>query len=267
MRSPTISLIVSTYNQPGFLRLALDGLANQRDDRFELIISDDGSGPETKQCIDDFSSTRAIDLKHIWHDDAGFRKSMVLNKSIAAATNEYLVFMDGDCIPRSNFVAQHRSLARKNRIVGCDRVRLDQTITERLLDNDLEIHAWSLPALLKLRISGHINRLLPLIPLPLGAIRARTPHRWQRIRGCNFGIFKEDICAIHGFDESFTGWGYEDADLAVRAISQGCLVRRGDHAATVLHLWHEELNRDEAKSNRHRLEASIANRPPPGGAS
>jgi glycosyltransferase involved in cell wall biosynthesis len=264
VRSPTISLIVSTYNRPDFLRLVLDGIANQGDDRFELIISDDGSGPETKRCIDGFSSTHAIDLKHIWHEDEGFRKTIVLNKSIAAASNEYLVFIDGDCIPRSNFIAQHRSLARKNRIVGCDRVRLDEKTTQRLLDNDLEIHGWSLLALLKLRMGGHINRLLPLISLPLGAFRNRTPHRWQRIRGCNFGIFKEDICAIHGFDESFTGWGYEDSDLAARAINQGCLVRRGDHAATVLHLWHEELNRDEAKSNRHRLEASISRRPAAG---
>ncbi len=183
---------------------------------------------------------------------------MVLNKSIAATTNEYLVFMDGDCIPRSNFIAQHRSLAREKRVVGCSRVRLDRTITQRLLDGDLQIHDWSLLGLLKLRIGGHINGLLPLISLPLGAIRNRTPRRWQRIRGCNFGIFKEDICAVHGFDESFAGWGYEDSELAVRAINPGCLVRRGDHASTVLHLWHEELNRDEARSNRHRLDASIA---------
>ncbi len=260
MQPPSISLIVNTFNQPDFLRLVLDGIKNQGDNEFELIISDDGSSLETKKCIEGFSRAHEIDLKHIWHEDEGFRKAVVLNRSIAAATNEYLIFLDGDCIPRRNFIKQHRSLARKKRMVGCSRVRLDQTITQRLLDHDLRIHDWSVVALLKLRMSGHVNALLPLISLPLGALRNRTPRRWQRIRGGNFGIFKEDICAIRGFDESFVGWGYEDSELAVRAVNQGCLVRRGDYAATVLHLWHEELNRDDARSNRHRLDASISSR-------
>lgn len=253
MQNPTITLIVSTYNRPDFLRVVFDGIAAQWDQSFELILADDGSTEETKTCFNLFSEQNEIPTQYIWHEDIGFRKSAILNKAITASNNEYLVFLDGDCIPRKNFIAHHRSLARKNRIVGCSRVLLDHTITQHLLDNDLKPHNWSLFELLKLRISGHINRILPFIPLHLGPIRNCTPRDWGKIRGCNFGIFKENALAIGGFDESFTGWGYEDSEFAARAIHEGCAVKRGDYKATAMHLWHTDVCRDAAGSNKSSL--------------
>ncbi|MDP6693917.1 MAG: glycosyltransferase family 2 protein [Phycisphaerales bacterium] len=257
MQKPSITLIVSTYNQPDFLRLVLQGIANQQDPNFQLILADDGSEPETKSCIDLFSTEHDLKFEHIWHEDNGFQKSEILNKAISASTSDYLVFLDGDCIPRQSFIKDHRNLARQKRIVGCSRILLDQTITQHLLDNDLQVHAWSLISLLKIRISGHLNRFLPLMPAFLGPFRAITPKAWKRVRGFNFGIYREDMLAIGGFDESFTGWGYEDSELAVRAINSNCLVRRGDHRATVLHLWHPDASRSEATSNKSHLEDSI----------
>ena len=258
MQKPTITLIVSTYNQPEFLRLVLEGIANQSDTDFELILADDGSGVETKTRIDAFIKEFPMKTKHLWHEDNGFRKSTILNTALDSASNDYIVFLDGDCIPRVNFIAHHRALARKNRIVGCSRVLLDQTMMQHAIDNDVRLHRWSWFSFLGVRISGHINRVFPLVPLLLGPIRSWTPRSWKRVRGCNFGIYKENIMAIGGFDESFTGWGYEDSEMVARAINSGCLVRRGDHLATVLHLWHMEASRDEATSNKSSLEETVS---------
>lgn len=257
MQKPSITLIVSTYNQPDFLRLVLDGIADQSDKDFELIVADDGSTDETPSCIETFSKQNPIQTQHIWHEDEGFRKSAILNKAINASNNKYIVFLDGDCIPPRNFIKHHQSLARKKRIIGCSRILLDQTITRHLLDNDLKPHQWPLISFLKLRISGHINRFLPLVPIHLGLLRNSTPRAWKKIRGCNFGIYKDDLIAIGGFDESFTGWGYEDSELVARAINNGCFVRRGDYRATVLHLWHPEVSRDKAESNNSNLESTL----------
>ena len=256
----TISLIVSTYNQPDFLAIVLKAITQQRDQDIELIIADDGSEHQTKELIEEFASSSQIPLLHVWHEDEGFRKSVVLNKAIVAANHGYLVFIDGDCVPRRTFISDHKNLARKNRIVGCSRVLLDQTITQHILDNSLQPHLWSLIAFIKLRLSGHINRISPLLSLPLGPLRNQSPNRWQKIRGCNFGIPRETLLEIGGFDESFIGWGYEDSDLVVRAINHGCTVRRGNYAATVLHLWHPEVDRSEASSNKKRLEETISTR-------
>ena len=257
MQNPSITLIVSTYNQPDYLKLVLDGIANQSDNDFELIVADDGSTEETSSCIESFCKQNPIQTQHIWHEDNGFRKSAILNKAINASKNNYIVFLDGDCIPSNNFIKHHRGLARKNRIVGCSRILLDRTITRHLLDNDLKPHQWSIFSFFKLRVSGHINRILPLISVPLGLLRARARRKWQQVRGCNFGIYRDTLIAIAGFDESFTGWGYEDSELAARAINNGCFVRRGDHKATVLHLWHPDVNRDEADSNKANLESTL----------
>ncbi|HIB01091.1 MAG TPA: glycosyltransferase, partial [Phycisphaerales bacterium] len=105
-----------------------------------------------------------------WHEDEGCRKSIILNQAIGAANNDYIVFLDGDCIPRKNFIHDHQKLARPHRIVGCSRVLIDQPLTLHALDNELHIHQWSLLELAKVRISGHLNRVLPLIPLMLGPL-------------------------------------------------------------------------------------------------
>lgn len=257
MQKPSITLIVTTYNQPDFLQLVLGGIANQQDQQFELIIADDGSTKETTSCIETFCKRTSLPVEHVWHKDDGFQKAAILNKAINAAKNQYIVFLDGDCIPLRHYISHHKSLARKNRIVGCSRILLDQTITQHLLDNDLKPHQWNFLSILKLRISGHANRVAPIIPLHLGPLRTMTQKAWGKIRGCNFGIYKENLIDIGGFDESFAGWGYEDSELAARAINAGCYVRRGDHKATVLHLWHSQRNRDEASSNKSNLHSTL----------
>ena len=257
MKSPSISLIVSTYNSPEFLRLVLDGIQNQSDPHFEVLIADDGSGIETKSCIERYQAKCTVKIKHIWHKDDGFRKSSIMNKAIMESVNPYIVCIDGDCIPRIHFVRDHRALLRKNCVVGCSRIMLDQTISQHLIDNNLSPHRYSIIKWLGLRLSGHINRILPFISIPMLGLRNLTPRNWRKIRGCNFGAWKIDMVEVGGFDESFTGWGYEDSDLAVRLINHGLKVRRGDYAAVVLHLWHENISRSEATSNHQKLMESI----------
>ncbi len=235
----------------------LAAISDQGDQSFELLIADDGSGDKTRECIESFSNHSQIQIQHLWHEDDGFRKSAILNAAIEAARNDYLVFLDGDCIPRKNFIRDHKKLARTRRIVGCSRVLVDQTLTQHAIDNELHLHRWSLSKLAQVRISGHLNRFLPFIPLSLGPLRSSTPRAWKRVRGCNFGLFRKDLLEIGGFDESFTGWGYEDSELVARAINAGTFVRRGDYRATVMHLWHPQASKDDALSNKSQLQDTL----------
>jgi glycosyltransferase involved in cell wall biosynthesis len=257
VQKPSISLIVSTYNQPDFLRLVLCALVNQTDRNFELLIADDGSNEETRTLLDKFEQKQQISVKHIWHEDNGFQKSQILNKAALASTNDYLVFLDGDCIPRTKHIKDHRALAKKSRIVGCSRILLDETLMAHTRNNQLEAHRWSLWKLLGFRISGHVNRIAPLLRIPLFSLRGVAPKNWKKVRGCNFAMFKEDFLRIGGFDESFTGWGYEDSELVARAINSGCLVRLGDYRGTVFHLWHPDASRDDEQSNKKSLEETL----------
>ncbi|HYR08049.1 MAG TPA: glycosyltransferase, partial [Longimicrobium sp.] len=100
-----LSVIVSTYNKPRDLERVLHGYAAQTDRRFELLVADDGSGPETAAVIDRVRREAGLPIVHVWHEDRGFRKSEIMNRAIAASTGDYLLFTDGDSIPRADLVA------------------------------------------------------------------------------------------------------------------------------------------------------------------
>ena len=105
------SVILSTYNQPAWLRLTLYGYLFQTDPAFEIVIADDGSGEETRELIERFKTTSDLHIQHVWHADAGFQKCTILNKAIKAAKGDYLILSDGDCVPRNDFIAVHKAHA------------------------------------------------------------------------------------------------------------------------------------------------------------
>ncbi|HSH91690.1 MAG TPA: galactosyltransferase-related protein, partial [Ramlibacter sp.] len=59
--------------------------------------------------------------------------------------------------------------------------------------------------------------------------------------------------AVNGFDESFSGWGHEDADLVLRLHHLGAKRKNGFLATEVFHLWHGENSRANEGVNRERV--------------
>ena len=102
-----ISVIISTYNNPKWLGKVLWSYQFQSFRNFEVLVADDGSSKETKDLIEDFKAKNFFSIKHVWHEDNGFRKTKILNKAILESSSEYLLFTDGDCIARDDFIQQH----------------------------------------------------------------------------------------------------------------------------------------------------------------
>src|SRR5690242_7243799 len=102
-----VSVIISTYNAPEWLETVLWGYECQTNKNFEVVIADDGSGESTRQLIERMQKESSLSIIHVWHEDRGFQKSQILNKAIKASTTDYLIFSDGDCIPRKDFVEVH----------------------------------------------------------------------------------------------------------------------------------------------------------------
>ncbi|HJS07406.1 MAG TPA: glycosyltransferase, partial [Pirellulales bacterium] len=113
-----LSVILSTFNSPAWLEKALWGYAAQSHRNFEVLVADDGSSDETRQRIDVMRVRTGMTIRHIWHEDRGFRKCTILNRAIEAAAADYLVFSDGDCIPRHDFLGVHARLARLGRFLS-----------------------------------------------------------------------------------------------------------------------------------------------------
>jgi glycosyltransferase involved in cell wall biosynthesis len=255
-----LSVIVSTYNRPDALRAVLAGLAEQSDGAFEVLVADDGSGDETRDTVAECAAASSVPIRHVWHEDRGFRVSAIRNLAARQANGDYLVFIDGDCVPRLDFVARHRVLAEPGWIVAGNRLLLSESFTRTVLEQRLPIHRWALPDWWRARRARNLNRIGPLLRLPLGPLRKIAGRRWQRLRGCNMGIWKADLLAVNGFDETFEGWGYEDSDIAVRLVNAGRGLKKGAYACGLLHLWHRENDRRQEARNWDLLQQRIRSR-------
>ena len=253
-----ISILLATYNWPQALNLCLESLATQTDRNFEIIIADDGSTENTKHIIDSFIGSHPAAIKHLWQEDQGFRKTKILNQAIAAAHGDYLVFVDGDCIVQPDFVARHRELAQKGYLVTGSRILLNESLTQDLLSWSQWSFQKFCTGLLSKRISGGMNKYLPLkIKLGNGSWRDYKKFVWRRIKGCNMACWKADAEAINGFDETMTGWGHEDADLIFRLQHHGIRRKSGSWSTEVLHLFHKIHDQSNAAENARRVREKI----------
>lgn len=260
MNTPKLSLIVTTYNRPDALRAVLDALACQKDaGNFEVLIADDGSRPDTAELIASRIPAYPICLRHVWQEDKGFRAAAARNKAAVQARGDYLIFLDGDCLPLPDFCAQHRRLIEVGWCVAGNRVLLGEKFTPKLLNNPEPAHVvhWAGTDWKAAVKRGDANKGTACTRLPLGLLRKIGGRRWQRVRTCNLGVWRTDFIAVNGFDESFNGWGYEDSDFAVRLIRQGIRVKDGRFAVPVLHLWHKENDRSQQPENWARFEATL----------
>jgi glycosyltransferase involved in cell wall biosynthesis len=253
-----VSLIVTTYNRPDALAAVLRGAFAQSDRGFEILIADDGSRDDTRFLIDDLTLAAPVPVRHVWQQDRGFRAGAARNRAAALAQGEYLVFLDGDCVPRPDFIAQHRSLAEAGWMVAGNRILLSEEFTRDVLAGGAPLHSWTLAEWRSARHRGAINRLLPLRRLALGPLRKLGRRRWQRVRTCNLGLWTADFRAVNGFDETFEGWGFEDSDLAVRLLNFGVRRKEGAFATGVLHLWHRDNDRAQESENWQRLQRRLA---------
>jgi glycosyltransferase involved in cell wall biosynthesis len=250
-----ISLIVATYNREAALAAVLRAFGRQTDRDFELIIADDGSGPATRRVLNVWSSV--LPIKHVWHEDRGFRLAEIRNRAILRSAGSYCVFLDGDCIPRPGFVAAHRRLAERGWFVAGNRALLSPALSARIESEKLAPELWSTLRWIGARLRGDVNRLAPLLTFPLGPARKMQGGRWQSARGGNLAIWRDDLLRIDGFDAAFSGWGREDSDIIVRLIRSGVRRKDGRFATGVLHLWHPENDRTQLLDNESRLDAVL----------
>jgi GT2 family glycosyltransferase len=249
----TTAYVVLTYNRSDALLAVLRALAPQCGPGDTVLIADDGSRPEHVRMLRDGLPAFPCPVRHVWHPDVGFTAGRARNLGALHARADYLVFLDGDCVPNRRFAAHHAALAQAGHFVNGSRVLLSESLSRRVVRGEVELSALAAPDWLRLRMAGDVNKLTHLLYWPTGAGRVQTRFRWKGIRSCNFGVWYRDFEAVNGFDETFSGWGHEDADLVLRLHHHGCRRKNGFLATEVFHLWHPENSRQDEAGNRDRV--------------
>jgi len=253
-----ISVIVTTYNREDALEAVLRSLARQSDQDFEVVVADDGSKPTTAERLAAWKDKIGQRLEHVWHEDQGFRAAEIRNRAILASRGAYVIFLDGDCIARPDFMATHRRLAEPGWFVTGNRILLSPALTAQVLREELAPERWDFAAWIVQRLCGGINRLAALLRLPLGPLRRLRQKAWRGARSANLAVWRSDLTNVDGFDADYSGWGKEDSDIIVRLLRAGIRRKDGVFATGVLHLWHPEAERDRLAENERKLSDIIA---------
>jgi glycosyltransferase involved in cell wall biosynthesis len=246
---PTSSLIISTYNWPEALSLLLKSVLVQKVLPNEVIIADDGSTEETKFIIDSFRNIFPIPLKHVWHEDKGFRRTVILNKAIAESEGNYIIQIDGDIILHPCFVKDHIAAAKNEHFVKGSRAQISKNKSLKILDsNQISFHLFS----------WGIKHRFNALRLPFFSFLIKTDPSNPDIRGCNMAFWRSDFIQVNGYDNTIEGWGHEDVELAARLINSDKRKKHLKLAAVCYHIYHEVASRAKEKDNHLFFERTIA---------
>ncbi len=248
-----ISFIVLTYNRTEALLPVLRSLATQCGTQHEVLVADDGSNPAHVELLKRDCPVFKCSVRHVWHPDTGFTAAAARNLGAYLSNGDYFVFLDGDCVPGRSFVAAHTLLAERGYFVNGSRVLLSERLTSQVLKARMDLLDQSISFWLLAWLRGDSNKLLHMLTWPWSLFRLKQGFRWRGIRSCNMAVWREDFLAVNGFDETFEGWGHEDADLVLRLSNFGIGRKNGFLATEVFHLWHRESERDHESLNRQKV--------------
>lgn len=232
-----ICLIITTYNWPDALELCLKSVERQSKKPDEVIIADDGSGTETRELIEKYS-TRIAGLKHVWHEDKGYQRAKIINKAIGEATSDFIITTDQDCILHKHYVLDYSLQAEQGCYISAYRINLRESLTKKLLKQK------RLPNLFELLTQTKWNT----------KHQHRNPAKWKAKNryitatsdgtfGCNMAFYRQDVLDINGYNEDFVGWGPEDSELTQRLINNGKKWKRIYYSAILYHLYHPVISR------------------------
>jgi glycosyltransferase involved in cell wall biosynthesis len=226
-----VSIVISTYERPTELARVLEGFKLQTFRDFEVVVADDGSGPETKAAIDRHRD--GIRVIHERHEHDGFRAAAARNMGVRASSGKWIVFVDGDCVPfpdylenvvrsrdAGHFLTGERYLLEKDE---AERVTVETVASRRAFD---EAPAREKKRLRSLALKNSFY-----------AFTGLKPER-PKLLTANCGVAREDLVRVNGLDERFRGWGREDDDLRRRLVRLGIRPKSTVGRANLLHLWH-----------------------------
>ena len=238
MNTVDISVIISTYNHPEWLKKVLWSYEQQSFKNFELIIADDGSDESTRQLIEQTRKKVSYPIQHIWHKDNGFQKTIILNKATVASKGQYLVYSDGDCIVRKDFLQTHIDRRAQGYFLSGGYFKLPMSISKLISKEDIENQCcfdinWLKQHGLK---ASFKNNKITAKGIKEKLLNTLTPTiaTWN---GHNSSGWKEDILNANGYDERMQ-YGGEDRELGERLFNMGIKAKQIRYSAICLHLDH-----------------------------
>lgn len=247
-----ISLLISTYNWERALAVCLKSVLAQTVKPDEIVIADDGSREDTRLLIEKIRKETSIPIIHVWHEDKGFRKTLILNKALLQVNHPYIIQIDGDIVLEKHFIADHLELAEPGSFVCGSRVLLGAKLSRRLLES-LENQPLFFKQSIPFMLNGFRSRLLRHY-----LAKRYAKQNMKRIRGCNMAFWKEDVLRINGYNEDLEMWGQEDVEIGYRLAHAGVHKKQLKMGGVEFHLHHKLASRANLDYHERVLEEVVA---------
>lgn len=244
---PVISLVINTFDRPDALAKVLEGVSLQSRRPDEVLVADDGSGEETWKLVESWTRRMVAPTQHVWQEHERFRRTVILNQAIRRSRGNYLIFLDGDCVPHRDFVGDHERLAEPGFWVQGRRCFVKEPFVSEFPAGGVPVWWWSM--------RGRLSGVLKGIRLPVPIVKRSC--ELKGILGCNMAFWRDDLEAVNGYDETYIGWGGEDSDLGARLYHLGRPRKLVHGHAVIYHLNHPPLPRDRFRDNSARLAETV----------
>lgn len=242
-----VSVIIAVYKDVESLSLIIQALKRQTYSNFEVIVAEDGNNVQMKEYVKTISG---LDINHTTQEDIGVRKARSQNNGIVVSSGEYLIFIDGDCVPYTTFIEAHVALSEKGTVLSGRRVNLSESLTQKIKAGVLDIIEIEKRLYKYIRLAFEKNSKYEygVYLSPKGwiySLLSKLRKRNTSILGCNFSCFREDMIAINGFDEGYGETSLsDDTDLDWRFRGYGLKIKSCKNVANQFHLWHLYNERD-----------------------
>ncbi|PRP66991.1 glycosyltransferase family 2 protein [Nonlabens agnitus] len=201
---PTLSIVIPNRNRKlEIVQRSLDSVAMQLNQNVKVMFIDYGSSKIYQEKLQNLLTYYpAIELKLCPTQGQLFHKTRCINMVLKQCTSKYFMVMDVDCIVHPKFVAKALELASDGTTYNFPYGFL--TEAESNTSKPFEDH--------KVKFIGGLT---------------------------GTAIFNtEQLIQLNGFDESYHGWGAEDADMFRRLETAGNKVVLYQSELLVLHQWH-----------------------------
>lgn len=247
MTSFPVTIVISFYNKIEFLKLIVAALERQSFTPFEVVIADDGSEAGVVEEIRHIMAQSSLTIQHLWHEDAGFRKTKILNEAIRKSSSDYLIFMDGDCIPHPKFIEEHYNNRELHVLLAGRRVYLSEKLSRTLTVQKIRDAYLEKGFIIKLIADGLFGKSTHVIKgfyVKSRLLRKFLNRSMKGVLGSNFSVHKQDLLAINGFDERYQAPAVgEDSDIELRLLWNNVKIKMVKNMAVQYHIHHRKLDR------------------------
>jgi glycosyltransferase involved in cell wall biosynthesis len=194
-----VSVVVPTYSRADCLRRLLGALSRQTlaPHRYEVVVAIDGSRDGTLELVTDYPAPYR--LSSIWQENKG--RAAARNEAIRRSSAAIVVFLDDDMEPAPECVEAHlnsHSRGRRRCVLGATPIDLTP--------GDPPVAKY-----FQKKFEAHLRRL------------AEPDHHFvaRDFYSGNLSLEQRLLFEVGLFDESFTRYGNEDVDLALRLLAAG----------------------------------------------